>query len=213
MVMNPTRNSCVATDRTWDTAGGQSMAIDRPEDGDAPRHTRDGDAGPSRRSHVDSIALAMLTDPERRAAEFRAYQARVARAADGTRTPEVREPTEVQARHAEVFDRVEETQAPRDIGSVLPKSFNLSSSSGGKVWVSPNATKHIQEETRGLFFGRSISQEQRLAGLADAVDGATVGNWEQVQVSRGWELIFSRPRKAEDNPVLKHARYLGGDGW
>lgn len=184
------------------------MAIDRPEDGDAPRHARDGDAGPVRRSHADPVALAMLTDPERRAAEFRAYQTRVARAAGGARAPEVPEPAEVRARHAEVFDRIEETQAPRDIGSVLPKSFNLSTSSGGKVWVAPNATKHIQEETRGLSFGRAISQEQRLAGLAGAVDGATVGNWEQMQVSRGWELIFSRPRKAGDNPVLKHARYL-----
>src|ERR1700761_1680251 len=96
--------------------------------------------------------------------------------------------------------------------SVLPKSFNLSVPSGGKVWVAPNATKHIWEETRGLTFGRSISQEQRLAGLADAVDGATVGNWEQMQVSRGWELIFSRPRKAGEKPVPKHARYTGGDG-
>lgn len=188
--------------------------IDRFEDGDAPRHVPDGGAGPGRRSHVDPAVLAMLADPERRAAESRAYRALVERAhreADGARAPEAPELAEVRARHAEVFDRIEATQEPRDVGSVLPKSFNLSVPSGGKVWVAPNATKHIWEETRGLTFGRSISQEQRLAGLADAVDGATVGNWEQMQVSRGWELIFSRPRNAGDNPVLKHAGYTGGD--
>jgi hypothetical protein len=191
------------------------MAIDRFEDGDAPPHVRDRDAGPRRPSHADPAALAVLTDPERRVAESRAYRALVAEAygaADGGRVPEAPELAEVRARHAEVFDRIEATQEPRDVGSVLPKSFNLSVPSGGKVWVAPNATKHIWEETRGLTFGRSISQEQRLAGLADAVDGATVGNWEQMQVARGWELIFSRPRKAGDNPVLKHARYTGGDG-
>lgn len=191
------------------------MAIDRFEDGDAPRHVRDGGADPRRRSHVDLTALAMLTDPERRAAESRAYRALAERAyqeADGARAPGALELTEVRSRHAEVFDRIEATQEPRDVGSVLPKSFNLSVPSGGKVWVAPNATKHIWEETRGLTFGRSISQEQRLAGLADAVDSATIGNWEQMQASRGWELIFSRPRNAGDNPVLKHARYTGGDG-
>ena len=191
------------------------MAIDRFEDGDAPHPVRDGDVGPRRRSRVDPAALAMLTNPERRTAESRAYQALVKRAcreADGARAPEAPELTEMRSRHAEVFDRIETTQEPRDVGSVLPKSFNLSLPSGGKVWVAPNATKHIWEETRGLTFGRCISQEQRLAGLADAVDSATIGNWEQMQVSKGWELIFSRPRKAGDNPVLKHARYTGGDG-
>lgn len=191
------------------------MAIDRFEDGDAPRHVRDEGAGPGRRSRVDPAALAVLTDPERRAAESRAYRVlveRTYREADGARAPQAPELDEVRSRHAEVFDRIEATQELRDIGSVLPKSFNLSVPSGGKVWVAPNATKHIWEETRGLTFGRSISQEQRLAGLAGAVDGAMVGNWEQMQVCRGWELIFSRPRNAGDNPVLKHARYTGGDG-
>ena len=112
----------------------------------------------------------------------------------------------------EVFDRIEETQAPRDLGSVLPKSFNLSTSAGDRVWVAPNATKHIWEETRGLTFGRGISQEQRLIGLADAVDHATIGDWERIQISRGWELIFSEPRGAGINPVLKHARNTGGGG-
>ena len=137
------------------------MAIDRFEDGDAPRHVPDGGAVPGRCSHVESAALAMLTDPERRAAESRAYQALVQRAYpedDGVRASEAPGLAEVRSRHAEVFDRIEATQEPRDVGSVLPKSFNLSVPSGGKVWVAPDATKHIWEETRGLTFGRSISK-------------------------------------------------------
>jgi hypothetical protein len=157
--------------------------------------------------------LAVLTDPERRIAESRSYRARVDRVyeeAGDNRTQGLPELREIRARRVEVFDRIESTQPPRDVGSVLPKSFNLSTTTGDRVWVAPNATKHIWEETRGLTFGRGISQEQRLIGLADAVDHATIGNWEQIQVSRGWELIFSKPRRTEANPVLKHARYLGG---
>ena len=134
---------------------------------------------------------------------------RAARDAYTQSLPELRA---IRARRVEVFDRIEAIQSPRDVGSVLPKSFNLSTASGDRVWVAPNATKHIWEETRGFAFGRAISQEQRLIGLADAVDNATVGNWERMQVSRGWELIFSKPRGTGVNPVLKHARYVGGRG-
>jgi hypothetical protein len=186
------------------------LGIDRFEDGDAPRRAPNGDAAPGLRHEV-----VVLADPERRVAEFRGYQARVNGvygAANETQASELTERDAVRAEHVEVLERIEATDKPRDIGSVLPKSFNLLTASEGKVWVAPNATRHIWEETRGLTFGRSISQEQRLAGLADAVDNATIGNWEQMQFSRGWELIFSRSRHAGGNPVLKHARYTGGGG-
>lgn len=185
------------------------MEVDRFEDGDTPHRARDWDSEGRPRPE-----LAVLTDPERRVAESHLYHAlvdrvyEVARDARMQALPELRE---IRGR-MEVFDRIEATQAPRDVGSVLPKSFSLSTASGDRVWVAPNATKHIWEETRGLTFGRGISQEQRLIGLADAVDNATIGNWEQIQVSRGWELIFSEPRGAGVNPVLKHARYTGGGG-
>jgi hypothetical protein len=185
------------------------VEVDRFEDGDAPRRRpqdRDSDAGPR-------AELAVLADPERRVAESRSYRAKVAQAygaASDAHTQSLPELRAIRARHVEVFDRIEATQEPQDVGSVLPKSFNLSTASGDRVWIAPNATKHIWEETRGLTFGRAISQEQRLIGLADSVDNATVGNWEQMQVSRGWELIFSEPRDAGINPVLKHARYIGG---
>jgi hypothetical protein len=182
--------------------------VDRFEGGDAPRRAldQDSDAGPR-------VERTVLADPERRVVESHLYRVKVdqaygiARDAHTQSLPELRA---IRARRVEVFDRIEATQAPRDVGSVLPKSFNLSTASGDRVWIAPNATKHIWEETRGLTFGRAISQEQRLIGLADAVDNATVGSWERMQVSRGWELIFSEPRGAGINPVLKHARYIGG---
>jgi hypothetical protein len=187
------------------------VEVDRFEDGEAPRRALDRDSygGPPR------AELAAHADPERRVAEFHSYCALVDRVygvSPDARTPAPAEVAGIRARRVEVFDRIEATQAPRDVGSVLPKSFNLLTASGDRIWVAPNATKHIWEETRGLTFGRSISQEQRLIGLADAVDNATVGNWQQVQVSRGWEMIFSEPRGAGVNPVLKHARYIGGGG-
>ena len=184
------------------------MEVDRFEDGEVPRRAldRESDGGPR-------AELAAHAGPERRVAEFRSYCALVERVygmSPDARTPVPAEVRAIWAREVEVFDRIEATQVPRDVGSVLPKSFNLSTASGDRVWVAPNATKHIWEETRGLTFGRAISQEQRLIGLADAVDNATVGNWEQIQVSRDWELIFSEPRGVGVNPVLKHARYIGG---
>jgi hypothetical protein len=186
------------------------VEVDRFEDGDAPHRALDRDSGGAPRGES-----TVLADPERRVAESRSYHALVDRvygAARDTWTQALPELHAIRARRMEVFDRIEATQEPRDVGSVLPKSFNLSTPSGDRVWVAPNATKHIWEETRGLTFGRAISQEQRLIGLADAVDNATIGNWEQIQVSRDWELIFSEPRGAGVNPVLKHARYIGGAG-
>ena len=184
------------------------MQLDRFEDGDLPRHALARDSGDGRR-----IELTALTDCERRVVESRLCRAKVDEAYGVVSDAHAQSPSElsaIRARPVEVFDRIEATQAPRDIGSVLPKSFNLSTASGDRVWIAPNATKHIWEETRGLTFGRAISQEQRLIGLADAIDNATVGNWEQMQISRGWELIFSEPRGAGVNPVLKHSRYIGG---
>ena len=184
------------------------MEVDRFEDGDAPRRALDPDADGGPRAE-----RSVLADPERRVAESRLYRAladRAYEAAGDAWAQSLPELHAIRARRVEVIDRIEATQAPRDVGSVLPKSFNLSTTSGDRVWVAPNATKHIWEETRGLTFGRAISQEQRLIGLAGAVDNATIGNWEQIQVSRDWELIFSKPRSAGVNPVLKHARYIGG---
>jgi hypothetical protein len=175
------------------------VEVDRFEAGDRPQRALDRDSDDE--PHTERVA------------ESCTYHARVDREyeeACDARAQALPELREISAARTEVFDRMEATQAPRDVGSVLPKSFNLSTASGDIVWVAPNATKHVWEETRGLTFGRGISQEQRLIGLAGAIDSATIGNWENIQVSKGWELIFSEPRGAGVNPVLKHARYTGG---
>jgi hypothetical protein len=185
------------------------VRVDRFEDGDAPSRAPEGNSGTRPRAE-----LTVLTEPERRLDESRSNRALIEQAY-GTAGTWAQAPAELRAiwaRRMEVLDRIEATQAPRDVGSVLPKSFNLTTASGDRVWVAPNATKHMWEETRGLTYCRAISQEKRLIGLADAVDNATIGNWEQLQVSRGWQLIFSEPRSAGKNPALKHARYVGGGG-
>jgi hypothetical protein len=129
------------------------VEVDRFEDGDAPRPLdRDADAGPR-------AELAVLAHPERRVAESRSYRVSVDQAfgaANDAHTQSLPELRAIRARRVEVFDRIEATQAPRDVGSVLPKSFNLSTASGDRVWIAPNATKHIWEKTRGLAFGRAI---------------------------------------------------------
>jgi hypothetical protein len=186
------------------------VEINRFEGREVRRHALDqnSDAGLSARP-------AVLGDPVLRVAESCRYRAKVdpvgGATSDGRRRSDP-ELSEIPTGRVEIFGRIEATQPPREVGSVLPKSFNLLTASGDRVWIAPNATKHIWEETRGLTFGRAISQEHRLIGLADAIDNATVGNWEKMQFSRGWELIFSEPRDAGFNPVLKHARYRGGGG-
>lgn len=91
------------------------MEVDRFEDGDAPRHAldRDSDAGPR-------IELAVLADPERRVAESRLYCAKVDLAYGAVCDAQTRSLPElcvIRARRVEVFDRIEATQAPRDVGS------------------------------------------------------------------------------------------------
>lgn len=58
-----------------------------------------------------------------------------------------------------------------------------------------------REETRGLTFGCSISQEQKLAG---AVDGATVGNCEQMQLSKGGADLLAFQESGRP-PITVHA--------
>jgi hypothetical protein len=106
------------------------VEVDRFEDGDAPRHAVDRDFGDGR------VELAVLADPERRVVESRLYRARVDDAYGVVSDAHTQSPPElsaIRARRVEVFDRIEATQAPRDVGSVLPKSFNLSTASGDRV--------------------------------------------------------------------------------
>ena len=81
------------------------------------------------------------------------------------------------------------------------------------TWAAPGASEHQRPERQN-----DERPDQRADHTAPVEDGGVAnakangeGDWEQMQVARGWELIFSRPRNAGDNPVLKHARYTGGD--
>ncbi|WP_159047057.1 DUF6531 domain-containing protein [Streptomyces pactum] len=111
---------------------------------------------------------------------------------------------------ASVWTRIVATQ-PVYAGTVLPKSFNLLTSSGRQIWVHPNATKHIAEEIMHNGFSKSFKTEEMLFGLTRAVDAATLQGVQYGQrvLSHGWELIIAKPRNLTENPVLKHARRLG----
>ncbi|WP_432095280.1 DUF6531 domain-containing protein [Streptomyces sp. bgisy100] len=111
---------------------------------------------------------------------------------------------------ASVWTRIAATQ-PVYAGTVLPKSFNLLTSSGRQIWVHPNATKHLAEEIMHNGFSKSFKAEEMLVGLTRAVDAATVQGVQYGRrvLSHGWELIIAKPRTLTENPVLKHARRLG----
>ncbi|MEU4985918.1 DUF6531 domain-containing protein [Streptomyces sp. NPDC021969] len=111
---------------------------------------------------------------------------------------------------ASVWTRIVATQ-PVYAGTVLPKSFNLLTSSGRQIWVHPNATKHIAEEIMHNGFSKSFKTEEMLVSLARAVDSATLQGVQYGRrvLSHGWELIIAKPKTLTQNPVLKHARRLG----
>ncbi len=127
-------------DRWW------PVEVDRFDVGDAPHRALDRESDGRPRAE-----LTVIADPERGVAESHSYRALVGRmyeAACDARTQALPEIREIRAERGEGFDRIEATQAPRDAGSVLPKSFNLSTAAGDRGWVAPNATKHVWEETR-----------------------------------------------------------------
>ncbi|MGW6506541.1 RHS repeat-associated core domain-containing protein [Streptomyces niveus] len=107
-----------------------------------------------------------------------------------------------------IFDNISPTQ-PNYQGTVLPRSFNMSTSSGKTIWVHGNASKHIEEELRKSGFSKSLKTEQLLVSLWRSVDAATVDGIQYGRhvKSNGWELIIV-PAKGGGNPVLKHARML-----
>ncbi|GAB2977569.1 hypothetical protein GCM10023080_048100 [Streptomyces pseudoechinosporeus] len=111
---------------------------------------------------------------------------------------------------ASVWTRIAATQ-PAYASTMLPRSFNLFTTSGRQIWVHPNATKHIAEEIMHNSFSRNLKTEELLVGLVRAVDDATMHGVQYGRrvLSQGWELIIAPGRTAGANPVLKHARRLG----
>ncbi len=102
-------------------------------------------------------------------------------------------------------------------GTDLPRSFNVDTPQG-PMWTHNNATKHMHEAIL------SIKEDPRLKNanpklytqfilyeywraLGNAVKNGI--NYERKIYSGNWELIFSKPRKPGDNPVVKHAKFTG----
>jgi len=111
-----------------------------------------------------------------------------------------------------VWDAIKATQASY-AGLSLPRSFELLTETGRKIWVAGNGTKHIYDDAMtALKSGRNIrsvniAMQAQLSSLRAAVSAATKGGvkyGEQMNVG-GWELIFSAPRASGQFPVLYHA--------
>jgi RHS repeat-associated protein len=108
-----------------------------------------------------------------------------------------------------VFSRITATQ-PLIPNTQIPKSFMLSSSSGGEFWVAPNATKHMAEILgRGPASETAMSEQLLLESFDEAVSMAETQGimYEDLMYEGNWELIFSQPREAGLLPVIKHALY------
>jgi filamentous hemagglutinin len=113
-----------------------------------------------------------------------------------------------------VWDFVEEPQ-PVYQGSVIPKSFELTTSGGQKFWVHPNATKHIAEFAQ-MKAQNYVPDTVRMATQAEltsfkaAVESA-IGNginYNELMMVGGWELKFRRPRQMGALTVIIHARVI-----
>jgi RHS repeat-associated protein len=97
-------------------------------------------------------------------------------------------------------------------GSVLPKSFELTTSEGIKIWVHGNATEHIAEFLQMKAINstpevvRLVTQIE-LQSLQGAVNLAIKNGipYNQLITIGGWELKFVAPRAADQLPALIHA--------
>ena len=95
----------------------------------------------------------------------------------------------------------------------IPRSFQLTTQNGQRVWVHGNATEHLAERVVGangpsmrIELGRIVQQSQ-LTSLEAAVSAAIKNGIPFNQPIRvgGWELIFRPGRNAGDLPALVHA--------
>lgn len=115
----------------------------------------------------------------------------------------------VKAKKKTVWGKIKPTQSVNP-GTTIPKSFTLSAG-WKKIWVHPNATKHMVEYSRRRAYshGRKITEQIMLKSLHAAVKQAVKQGikFDRIMNIGGWELIFSAPRKKGQSIVLKHALY------
>jgi RHS repeat-associated protein len=110
-----------------------------------------------------------------------------------------------------VWDQINPTQENYP-GTILPKSFELSTGNGSSVWVHPNASEHIAEYLQSQANklsseGLNLATQLQLTSLQEAVKTATKSGikFDQIIQVGGWELKFSAPRQEGQLPVLMHA--------
>lgn len=102
-------------------------------------------------------------------------------------------------------------------GTDLPRSFNIDTPQGS-LWTHNNATKHMHEailslkdnpklkDTNPKLYTQFIMYEYWRALGAAVKDGI---EYEKTINFGKWEFIFSKPRSQGNNPVVKHARFVG----
>lgn len=115
-----------------------------------------------------------------------------------------------------VWDYIETTQETYG-GTDLPRSFNVNTPQGN-MWTHGNATKHMHEAILSLKDDPKLKDTNpKLYTQFILFDywkslGLTVKNgirYDKKLTTGSWEFIFSRPRNAGDNPVIKHAKFTG----
>ncbi|WP_208860670.1 hemagglutinin repeat-containing protein [Pseudovibrio ascidiaceicola] len=111
-----------------------------------------------------------------------------------------------------VWDDITPTQEVYP-GSEIPKSFELSTKSGEKIWVHGNATEHLAEYAQGQakYYTPDVVRlhtQEQIKSMQSAVNSATTNGieYDEIITVGGWELKFSPPREVGQLPALIHAQ-------
>lgn len=116
------------------------------------------------------------------------------------------------APNSTVWNRIKATQEVWP-GTQIPRSFELTTQGGRKVWVHGNATEHLAERVVNLNRRQltpdlvRVTQQAQLNSLEAAVNAATKNGvkFDEIITVGGWELKFGRPRNPGDLPTLFHS--------
>lgn len=118
---------------------------------------------------------------------------------------------------SEVWKHIEATH-PNYAGTPIPRSFTIDTPAG-KMWTHGNATEHMYEAmiATKATAPKLLNSNPNLYSQFILYDywktlGKAVSNgiqYEKIQTIGRWELIFSKPRKEGDKPVVKHSKFLG----
>ena len=117
------------------------------------------------------------------------------------------------SRHSSWIWKSIESLGQNHEGTLIPINFILRTQSLVKIYVAPNATKHLAETVKNLTKRQlspqliKVTQQIELWSLEAAVNKATKNGvvYDTLMKVDGWELKFSRARTANGQPVLFHA--------